>query len=96
MSRYAAFAAGVVLVAASDWALVAPNHPDLPPICATTEAICHEAVPTERWSGRGDPVHPVVNPVNADYTRCLPYPYCRERSMGRQDCIVGFDCGYRR
>lgn len=87
MSRYAAFALGVVLVAASDWELVAPAAPHLPPVCATTEEICEVAAKAIRDGRLG---------WERDYTNCRPSPYCRERRMGHEDCIVGFDCGKER
>ena len=83
MSRFAAFALGVTLIAASDWELVAPAQPDLPPICATSAATCGAAVRAIRQGILGwEPL----------YTDCRPSPNCRERTTGREDCIVGHDC----
>jgi hypothetical protein len=83
IARFAAFALGVVLIASSDWALVAPTQPELPPICAPSAATCAAAARAIRNGILG---------WEALYTDCQPSPNCRERTMGREDCIVGFDC----
>lgn len=67
MSRFAAFGLGVVLIAASDWALVAPTQPELPPICAKSEVTCRlavEAIRDGRW------------PIEPGYVECRPTPGC--------------------
>lgn len=62
-------ALGFVLIAASDWQLVAPSDPSLPPICAKSEATCEAAVAAihaepPRW------------PIEPAYTTCRPAPFC--------------------
>jgi hypothetical protein len=85
--RFAAFAVGVVLIGSTDWALVAPSRPDLPPICATSEPTCEAAAKAIRDGVIGwEPV----------YTTCRQKPRCREIRDGREDCIAGFDCGGER
>lgn len=81
MSRFAAFAIGVVMIASTDWELVAPTQPDLPPICAKSEADCRlavEAIRTGRW------------PIEKGYVLCQPAPGC---FSPESECIAGFNCG---
>lgn len=81
MTRFAAFAVGVVLIAASDWQLVAPARPELPPICATSEATCRlavEAIRDGRW------------PIEPGYVLCRPAPGC---FSPESECIAGLNCG---
>ena len=62
-----ALAFGMTLAAASDWALVAPAQPELPPICAKSETVCRlavEAIATRRW------------PIEPGYVECRPAPGC--------------------
>ena len=84
MSQFAAFAAVVVLIAASDWALVAPSRPELPPICAKSEIVCETAVAAirdRRW------------PIEPGYVECRPAPGC---FSAESECIASYNCGNRR
>ena len=79
------FAALTVLIAASDWALVAPNHPELPLICAKSEVTCRlaaEAIRDGRW------------PIEPGYVQCRPSPNCFSPAS---ECIASYNCpGNRR
>jgi len=74
-------ALGFVLAAASDWALVAPSDPSLPPICAKSEATCMAAISA---------IHadPPRLPWEREYTACRQAPGCfsfeSEQIAGRQ------------
>ena len=76
-----ALAFGMALAAASDWALVAPAHPELPPICAKSQATCEAAARAIREGVIGwEPV----------YTTCRPAPGC---FSPESECIAGYNCG---
>lgn len=80
----AAFALGVILVGASDWALVAPARPDLPPICAKSEVTCAlavEAIRDGRW------------PIEPGYVLCRPSPGC---FSAESEVIRGYNDGVAR
>jgi hypothetical protein len=63
----AVFAGILVLAASSDWALVSPEHPELPPICAKSQATCEAARDAIRRGVLGwEPV----------YNACRPHPGC--------------------
>lgn len=60
---------GFVLVAASDWELVAPADPSLPPICAKSQATCEAAVSAIQ-------AEPPRLPWERAYAACRPAPGC--------------------
>lgn len=80
MIRAAALTLGVVLAAATDYELVAPAQPELPPICAKSEAVCWlavEAIRDRRW------------PIEPGYVLCRPRPGC---FSAESECIDGYNC----
>jgi hypothetical protein len=84
MSRFAAFALGVLLISAGDWQLVAPAQPDLPPICAKSEITCETAaaaIRDRRW------------PIEPGYVLCRPAPGC---FSPESEVIRGYNDGGRR
>jgi hypothetical protein len=79
--KAALLAAGFALVAASDWELVAPADPSLPPICAKSETTCLAAVAAIH-------AEPPRLPWEPAYVSCRPSPGCFSYES---ETIAGFN-----